>query len=195
MPLPPARAISRRTSFVMSSTVRLGSAAAIETGISTLVTPVSRAKRRDKPLPAESAQHFSRYSCGCDLAREAEVDVLARHGHLDDVGVPALRKLLDRGRYELFGRRRAGRQADDFVPCEQILAELALAVDQLRLGARVPRDFDQPLRVGARLGPDHEDERRLLCKPLDCVLTVLGGVADVIGGRPQEGTEPLLERI
>ena len=39
-------ATSRRTSFVMSSTVRLGSAAAIETGISTLVTR--------RPPPAEA---------------------------------------------------------------------------------------------------------------------------------------------
>ena len=68
---------------------------------------------------------------------------------------------------------------------EQLGVELALAVDQRRLGAAALRDLDEALRVRARLRADHEDERRALRDDLlDRVLPVLGRVADVVRARP-----------
>ena len=81
------------------------------------------------------------------------------------------------------------------MPVDDTVHELALSVDQLGRGAGVPRDLDQTLGVRARLRADHEDERRLLGEPLDGILAVLCGIADVIGGGTPERTEPVLESI
>ena len=78
---------------------------------------------------------------------------------------------------------------------EQSDVELAFAADQRCGCAGVARHLDEPLRVGARLRPDHEDQRGFLRQALDGVLAVLGCVTDVICGGSPESTEPLLESI
>ena len=171
MPLPPPAAISRWTSFVMSRTVRFGSAAAIESGISTDVM------RRDLP-------------------RQPEVDVLARDGDLlDDLAVAQRGEMLDRRLDQLFGRRApAVIRSTSCAATARRSSSLSPSISSA-LGAGDPRDLDEPLRIRARLRADHEDQGRLLRESLDGVLAVLGRVTDVIRGRPPERTEPLLESV
>src|SRR6266581_6386112 len=142
MPLPPDAATSRWTSFVMSSTVRCGSAAAIETGISTLVIGSPERGDGTNPLPAENAQHFSRPSSGGfsgNLAGQPEVDVLARDGDLLELIPAELCQSRKRRLDQLLGRRRTRGQPDRGVPVEQGRVQLALALDQLGLGTALAR--------------------------------------------------------
>src|SRR5438270_246649 len=123
------------------------------------------------------------------------MDVLSRDCHLFELVPPMFGQTRNRGFDQLFGCRRSGRDPDRRVTVEELDVQLALTVDQLGPGHRVARDFDQTLRIGARLRADHENQRRLLRESLDGVLTILRRVANVIGGWTPEVTESLLERI
>src|SRR5438309_9708356 len=123
------------------------------------------------------------------------MDVLSRDCHLFELVPPMFGQTRNRGFDQLFGCRRSGRDPDRRVTVEELDVQLALAVDQLGPGARVARDFDETLRIGARLRADHENQRRLLGESLDGVLAILRRVANVIGGGAPEVTESLLERI
>ena len=79
---------------------------------------------------------------------------------------------------------------------EQLLVERALAVDERRLRAGRLRDLDEALCVRARLRADHEHERRALRDHrLHRVLAVLRRVTDVVGVRPPQRAEVILERV
>ncbi len=119
--------------------------------------------------------------------------VLARNGHLDDFAVTQLGEPLDGRIDELAGSGRPGCEADHVVPGDDVFGERALSVDQLGFGSGDARNFDETLRIRARLRADHEDESRLLGEPLDRILTVLRGVTDVIRAWTRERTEALLD--
>src|SRR5579884_4199079 len=124
------------------------------------------------------------------------MDVFLRDRDLLRQRVAGLGEPLGRAADELVGRRGAGGEADRLVPVQQRGVELALAVDQRRLRARRLRDLDEPLRVRARLRADHEHERRALRDHrLHRVLPVLRRVADVVGVRPAQAAEMVLERV
>ena len=63
------------------------------------------------------------------------------------VSVPRSRKNCDEPLDELLGRAGAGGDADDAGALEPLLVHLGLVVDQVRLGAVVAGDVDQPLGV------------------------------------------------
>src|ERR1700757_2890927 len=144
----------------MSITVSDGSAQAIEYGISTEVTirpSTVRAPVERRPRARGPEVHPSRtrsVSCGHDLARQAEVDVFARDLDLRELAVAGGGELRHDRLDELFRRGSARGQADRAVAVEQIVFELALAVDQRRGGAIQASDLDEPLRVRAGLRPD-----------------------------------------
>src|SRR5919204_6412859 len=188
-------------SFVMSMTVSDGNAHATEIGISTDVTGATSDASVEPwaefgPQNSGQTGRVAWRSRGGHLAGQPEVDILARDLdvlHLVEAGRSELR---DDGLDELLGRGGAGGEADDVAPLERLRLELALAVDQNRLGAVQLRDLDEALRVRARVGADHENQRRPPADHLlDRVLPVLRRVADVVGGRPLETAETIAERV
>src|SRR5579864_3603991 len=171
------RATDCETSFVMSITDSVGRAAAIEYGTSTVVIQLPHNKRPQARLS----------SCPCNLPRQAEVDVLTRHGDLLERVVAGRGEPVGGRSDELLGRRGAGGQPDRRVTVEQLGVERALAVDEVRLSTGRLRHLDEALRIRAVLGADDEDERRAERHHLfHRVLPVLRRVEDVVRVRPAE---------
>ena len=85
--------------------------------------------------------------------RQHEADVLAHDLELRDVLRAAGAEEVDEARDELLGRARAGADADHALALEPLVADLALVVDQVGVGAVVARDVDEALRVGRVLEP------------------------------------------
>src|SRR5215212_10459204 len=130
-----------------------------------------------------------RWSCA-DLARQAETDALSRDLDLAELVVAERGKAAEHLRDELLGSRGTGSHSDGLVALEQVGLEAALAVDQHCLRPMALGDLDEPLRIRARLGPDHEHQGRALADQLlDRVLPVLGRVADVVRGGSLEIAE------
>src|SRR5882672_4490798 len=98
----------------MSKTERVGSAAATEFGIWTLVISLP------SPAPGPAGTEIS--PCR-HLPRQAEVHILTRDRDLLVPGVAALGQPPEHGLDELFGRRGAGGQADDLVPLEHVVVD------------------------------------------------------------------------
>ena len=85
---------------------------------------------------------------------------------------------------EVVGHRGTRRHADGLHTVEPLLLELADVVDAVgRRRARLERDLDQAHRVRGVRGTDDDDQVGVLRDLLDRDLTVLGGVADVVGRR------------
>ena len=70
----------------------------------------------------------------------------------------ALAEPVDERLDELLGRGRAGRDADDALALDPLVADLAGVVDQVRVGAVLARDLDEALRVRRVLRADDEHE-------------------------------------
>ena len=66
-------------------------------------------------------------------------------------------------------------------------------VDQVARHARLGRDLAQPVRVRAVLRADHQHEVDVPRELAHRALPVLGGVADVVGVRPDHGREALAQ--
>src|SRR6266516_724580 len=143
-----------------------------------------------------SSREPRRWSCAGDLPGQTEVDILAGDGDLFKRVVATLGEARGDELDELLGSRGARGQADRRVAREELVLERALAVDERSLGPGRPGDLDEALRVRARLGADHEDQRRAAAvQLLDRVLTVLRRVADVVGGGAAQRADVFLERV
>ena len=166
----PSAATSRETSFVMSITDSDGRAAAIEKGTSMLVMRCATS--------FGSLKWTSSFATSISSSGVADLGEPRRGRRTSSSGVeaPAVRPTVS------CPSKSSGRGA--------------LAVDERRLRACGLRDLDEPLRVRARLRADHEDERRALRDHrLHRVLAVLRRVTDVVGGRPPQRAEVVLERV
>src|SRR3954451_11980083 len=155
----PDPASSRFTSLVMSSTVRDGSAEAIEYGTSTLVTPepcIGCALRFRRTGCLFSPNRTRSVSCGGHFPRKAEVDVLPGHLDLTKVVETEGSEAAQDGGDELLGCRGACREADGLVPGEQVGIEAALAVDQPCRCSVALGHLHEAACVRAGLRPDHE---------------------------------------
>src|SRR5437763_4291241 len=103
----------------------------------------------------------SRPTSSCDrLARQPEVDVLARDLVLLDLVEPRGGELPDDRLDELLGRRCPRGEANRRMAVDQPRLERALAVDQRGVSPVQPCDLDEALRVRARLRADDEDQCR-----------------------------------
>ena len=96
---------------------------------------------------------------------------------------PRARKKSTSSLHEVLGRARARGDAHHAPALQPLLLHLARVVDQVRLGAAVARDLDQPHRVGGVARADHEHQVAAAGHLLDGRLAVGGGVADVVGAR------------
>ena len=61
--------------------------------------------------------------------------------------------------------------------------------------ASLPRQFRQPLAVGTVAAAEHDDEISTVGEQADCLLPVLGGVADVVLRRADDLWKPLPEPV
>src|SRR5437763_657021 len=160
-----------------------------------ITRPLSASNRPASSRRSRARARVARYR-GTARHRETESAPSARHLDLGEVVVADGRQPRDDGLDELLGRRGTRGEPDRGVTVEQAPIQIALAVDQRRGGALEARDFDEPLRVRARLRADHEDQRRTLRDHfLDRVLAVLCRVADVVRGGTLQVTEAIGERV
>ena len=122
------------------------------------------------------------------------MDVLAGDCDLLHCVVATLGQLVQDGAHQILGRRGAGGEADDPVLVEEPVVQVALPVDERGRRPGSPRHLDEPVGVGARGRADDENQGRTPTRDLlDGVLPVLGRVADVVGRRPAQPAEALLE--
>ena len=104
---------------------------------------------------------------------------------------PRSRKKSTSSPHEVLGRAGAGGDAHDALVRQPLLAHLARVVDQVRVGAAVARDLDQPHRVRRVARADHEHQIAAAGHLLDGRLAVGGGVADVVGAGTDDRREAL----
>ena len=95
----------------------------------------------------------------------------------------ALAEEVDEPLHQLLGRARAGGDPHHALALEPLLLHLALVVDQVRVGAVVARDLDEPVRVRGVARADHQHEVALAGHLAHRHLAVGGGVTDVVGLR------------
>ena len=81
------------------------------------------------------------------------------------------------------------------LPSSHSSRDLRLVVDEVRVGAAVARDLDEPLGVGRVLRADHEHEIALRGHLLDGRLAVRRGVTDVVGARARDLREALAQAV
>ena len=115
-----------------------------------------------------------------DLARELEEDVLERAVERLDLGDAAFPEPADDPADQGLGSRRAGGEADALDTVEPGLVDLALVVDQVGVHATGAGHVDEPVRVRAVAGADHEQEVDGCEDPLHGALPVRRRVADVV---------------
>ena len=82
---------------------------------------------------------------------------------------------------------------DDALALEPLLLHLRLVVDQVRVGAVVAGDLDEPVRVRGVARADHEHEVALARHLADGHLAVGRGVTDVVGLRARDVREALAQ--
>ena len=61
-------------------------------------------------------------------------------------------------------------------------------------GAQIPCYFDQAVRVGTVVGTNHQQQVSVGGNFLYCNLTILSGIADILGGRSFDIWEALAKR-
>ena len=95
--------------------------------------------------------------------------------------------------HHALGGARASRDHDRLVAAEPGRVDLVGAVDEMSADAPLACQFGQPLTVGAVLAAQHDHDVGARGEEADGLLAVLGGVADVVLGRPDDLREAFLE--
>src|SRR3546814_1536427 len=93
-----------------------------------------------------------------------------------------------------FGRAGTGRDAQRRNTVEPRRVDVASALHKMRGGAEPLGDLDKPQAVRAVGRADHDHAVALAGDRLHRVLTVRGGIADVLPARPADCGEPVLQR-
>src|SRR5690606_35561923 len=161
--------------------------------------PGQRSKRLDERAPAtpwtswcSSLPGICPAPCSVELhypqfLRHAEDDVLLAAGQFGDVVGAAVAQMLDDLLHQYVGRGCAGGEsygADAFQP---LRTNLVGAVDQVGGCAHAVGQFAQAVGVGGVGTANDQYQIAFAGQLLDCVLAVLGGVADVVLARAFDG--------
>ena len=113
---------------------------------------------------------------------------------LRDVLGAAVAEEVDQALHELLGRAGAGGDADDAGALQPLLLHLRLVVDQVRVGAVVARDVDEPVASSTSCcEPMTSTRSHSLGHLLDGRLAVGRRVADVVGARTGDAREALAQ--
>ncbi|KPY72158.1 Uncharacterized protein ALO45_05548 [Pseudomonas syringae pv. syringae] len=102
---------------------------------------------------------------------------------------------MDHATHQHFGGRSARSDADTLYPVEPAWLHVFGAVDEVRRSRHALGQLAQAIGVGAVRAAHHQHHIALIGQLLDCVLTVLRGVADVVLARPANGRKTLAQGI
>jgi hypothetical protein len=108
---------------------------------------IRRDERRGHAVRCGRAQIEAPERSASSADRRHEADVLMDGLELRDVVGPALAEEGDQRLDQLLGGAGAGGDADGLDALEPLVFDLAVVIDQVGVGAEIPRDLHQPVRV------------------------------------------------